>query len=318
MLSPGVTTNATTSHFVQPKASVWRQLGHTPLVRLTRLPEPIPDSIAIYAKLEWTNPGGSIKDRPAAAIIQAALNKGQLGSGQILLDSTSGNMGIAYATLCAPLSIPVHLVVPANASPERLAMLRALGAVLTLSDPMEGTDGAQALANETAAAAPGQYYYANQYNNPANWEAHYSGTGPEILEQTRGRVTHVFSGLGTTGTMMGVGKYLRQHLPSVELVGIQPDSPLHGLEGLKHLPTSIQPGIYDRGLLDRVIHVTTEEAYAGLRMLARHEGWLAGISSGAVLACALSAARELTQGVFVLIFPDSAAKYLSLPFWSQA
>ena len=318
MHSPGVATNRTTSHFVQPKSSVWRQLGNTPLVRLTRLPGAIPDSIEIYAKLEWANPGGSIKDRPAAAIVRAALRAGKLGSGQILLDSTSGNMGIAYATLCAPLSIPVHLVVPANASPERLAMLRALGAALTLSDPLEGTDGAQALAKEMAAAEPGRYYYANQYDNPANWEAHFSSTGPEILEQTRGRVTHVFTGLGTTGTMMGVGKYLRQHLPSIEMVGIQPDSPLHGLEGLKHLPTSIQPGIYDPGLVDRVVHITTEEAYAAVRMLARHEGWLAGVSSGAVLAGALTAAQELTQGVLVLIFPDSAAKYLSLPFWSQA
>jgi cysteine synthase B len=297
---------------------VWSRVGNTPLVRLQRIAPDLPGTVELHAKLEWANPGGSVKDRPARAILQEALARGELSGDRILLDSTSGNMGIAYATLCAPLSIPVQLVVPANASPERLVILRALGARLTLSDPLEGSEGARELAARMAEEEPGRYFYANQYDNPANWQAHYHSTGPELFEQTHGRITHLIAGLGTTGTLTGAGRFLKETKPELEIVGVQPDGPFHGLEGLKHLPSSHKPGIYDPHLASRMEAVSTEDAYAMLHRLARSEGLMVGVSSAAALVAALRVARTLNGGVLTVIFPDSAAKYLSQPFWRQA
>jgi cysteine synthase B len=297
--------------------ALWNQVGNTPLLRLKRLAGDLSPAVELFAKAEWFNPGGSIKDRPAAAILRQALESGDLGQGRGLLDSTSGNMGISYATLGAALGLRVHLAIPANASPSRIAMLKALGAELTLTDPIEGSDGAREVAAELAARAAGDLYYADQYSNPANWQAHYETTGPEIVGQTGGRITHFVAGLGTTGTMTGTGRYLRQALGRLNLVAVQPEGPMHGLEGLKHLASSPIPPIFDAGLPDQTIEIPTSEAYEMARTLARREGLLVGISSAAAAVAGLRLARQLHSGVIVMVFPDSAAKYLHLPFWSQ-
>jgi cysteine synthase B len=285
--------------------------GNTPLLPLRRVTADLPASVQVLAKAEWFNPGGSVKDRPALNIIHNAQAQGKLTEGKRLLDSTSGNMGIAYATYGAALGIPVTLTIPGNASPERIAILRALGAELVLTDPTEGSDGALQVARQMAEADPDLYWYANQYDNPANWQAHYQTTGPEIFAQTDGQVTHFVAGLGTTGTLTGTGRYLREVNPQVQLVAVQPDSPFHGLEGLKHLPTAIQPGIYDPDFPDRVIGVQTEAAYEMVQRLAREEGLFVGISSGAAALAALQLASELEQGLVVTLFPDAGYKYLS-------
>jgi cysteine synthase B len=267
--------------------------------------------VKVFAKAEWFNPGGSIKDRPALNIIRTALARGDLGSGKRLLDSTSGNMGISYATFGAALGIPVTLAVPASASPERLAILRALGAELILTDPTEGSDGAILKARQLASEHPDRYWYANQYDNDANWKAHYTSTGPEILCQTDERVTHFVAGLGTSGTLTGTGRYLREQLSSVKIIAFQPDAPFHGLEGLKHMPSAIKPGIYDPAFADETREVRTEDAHAMVLRLAREEGLFVGISSGAAALAALRVAGELEEGVVVTVFPDAGYKYLS-------
>jgi cysteine synthase B len=267
--------------------------------------------VKVFAKAEWLNPGSSVKDRPALNIIQTALEKGDLGNGKRLLDSTSGNMGISYATFGAALGIPVTLTIPASASPERLTTLRALGAELILTDPTEGSDGAILVARQLAQERPDLYWYANQYNNPANWQAHYETTGPEIFNQTNGEITHFIAGLGTSGTLMGTGKYLRERLPDINIIAFQPDASFHGLEGLKHMPTAIQPSIYDPLLADDTLEVRTEEAYEMVRRLAREEGLFVGISSGAAALVALRVANELDEGIVVTVFPDAGYKYLS-------
>lgn len=286
-------------------------VGNTPLLNLTRLSS----KVQIFAKAEWFNPGGSIKDRPALNIMRAALSAGHLAGGKRLLDSTSGNMGISYATLGVAMGIPVTLAIPANASPERLTILKALGAELILTDPLEGSDGAIRIAQKLAAEEPERYYYADQYNNPANWHAHYLYTGPEIVEQTGGQITHFLAGLGTSGTLMGIGRYLRQYDPEIQILGMQPDAPFHGLEGLKHMPTAIQPGIYDHSFPDQILEVSTEEAYEMTLRLAREEGLFVGVSSGAAAVAALQIASELDQGSVVTVFPDAGYKYLSENFW---
>jgi S-sulfo-L-cysteine synthase (O-acetyl-L-serine-dependent) len=286
-------------------------VGNTPLLPLRRIAEEVSTRVALFAKAEWFNPGGSIKDRPALHIIRTALSDGSLSQGKRLLDSTSGNMGIAYATFGASLGIPVTLAVPSNASPERISILRALGAELILTDPLEGSDGALQVARCLAGEHPDRYFYANQYDNPANWQAHYLTTGPEIVQQTNGRLTHFVAGLGTSGTLTGVGRYLRQYHSEIQLVAVQPASPLHGLEGLKHMPTAIRPGIYDPQFQDRTEIVATEEAYEMVRQLARQEGLFVGISSGAAAVAALRIARKLKEGIVVTIFPDAGYKYLS-------
>jgi len=286
-------------------------VGNTPLIPLRRLTAHLPPTVQILAKAEWFNPGGSIKDRPALNILRTALAEGKLQGGKRLLDSTSGNMGIAYATFGAALGIGVTLVVPANASPERIAILKALGAELILSDPAEGSDGAIRIARQLAAEQPERYFYANQYDNPANWQAHFCTTGPEIFQQTKGCVTHLVAGLGTSGTLIGAGRYLRQVSPEVKLVAVQPHSPLHGLEGLKHMPTAIRPGIFDEAVIDQTIWMETEEAYRMVRRLAQEEGLFVGISAGAAAAAALRVAEQLESGTVVTIFPDAGYKYLS-------
>jgi cysteine synthase B len=295
-------------------------VGNTPLLPLRRIAarEGISDRVQLFAKAEWFNPGGSVKDRPARNILTTALEQGELIAGdpsRRLLDSTSGNMGIAYATFGAALGIPVTLALPANASPERFKILRALGAELVLTDPLEGSDGAILTARALVDAHPERYFYANQYNNPANWQAHYQTTGPEILQQTGGTVTHFLAGLGTSGTLTGVGRYLREQVPEVRLVALQPDSPFHGLEGLKHMETAIQPGIYDPVLADEIMTVRTEDAHEMARRLAREEGLFVGISSGAALVATLALARQLDEGVLVTLFPDAGYKYLSDRLW---
>ena len=292
-------------------------VGNTPLLPLNRVTAGLSPNVQVFAKAEWYNPSGSIKDRPALNILRAALDQGQLTPGRRLLDSTSGNMGIAYATFGACMGIPVTLAIPANASRERLAILRALGAELILTDPTEGSDGAMLAAHRLAEQYPERYYYANQYDNPANWQAHFQTTGPEIYQQTGGEVTVFVAGLGTSGTLTGAGRYLRRRIRGVQIVAMQPNAPFHGLEGLKHMPTAIRPGIFDPDLPDRTIEVDTESAYTMARRLAREEGLFVGISSAAAAVAALRVASELERGVVVTVFPDSGYKYLSEGFWQE-
>jgi cysteine synthase B len=300
-----------------PNQDLWSTIGNTPLIRFQRLTEDLPEAVEIYGKAEWFNPGGSVKDRPAAAILSRALSNGLLRDDRVFLDSTSGNMGIAYATLGAPLGVRVHLAIPSNAGLERLTILRALGAELTLTNPLEGSEGARVVAAEMAAENPSLYYYANQYSNPANWQAHYTTTGPEIVSQTHGRVTHFVAGLGTTGTLMGTGRYLREILPKIHLAAVQPDGPIHGLEGLKHLPTSNVPEIYEPTLPDETVRVNTEEAYEIARRLGKEEGLFVGISAAAAVVAALNLAKRIEVGVIVVLLPDSGMKYLHQPVWDD-
>lgn len=302
---------------VRTSGDIEALVGNTPLVRFSHLTAHLPPTVEVYAKAEWMNPGGSIKDRPALNIIRSAEQRGDLRPGVTLLDSTSGNMGIAYAMLGATLGHPVKLVIPANASPERLLILQAYGVDLELSDPAEGSDGARRRVEEIYQTAPRRYFYANQYDNPDNWKAHYHTTGVEIWEQTEGRVTHFVAGLGTSGTMMGTGRRLREYNPDVKLLSVQPDSSFNGIEGLKYMPTAIKPGIYQPSLVDENLPIPTEEAHAMCRRLAREEGLMVGVSAGAALAGALRVAERLEKGTVVTVFPDSAAKYLSEPFWTE-
>ena len=299
-----------------PGDELFARVGHTPLFPLRRIGAEFPQ-VEIYAKAEWFNPSGSVKDRAAREIILAAERNGDLTPDKTLLDATSGNMGIAYATLGAARGFNVALTLPANASRERITTLRALGVDLTLTDPLDGTDGAQRAARAIYAGHPDRYFYADQYNNPANWQAHYRTTGPEVWEQTAGCVTHFVAGLGTTGTMMGTGRRLKELNPDIELIAVQPNSPLHGLEGLKHMETAIVPGIFDRSLPDRTLAISTEETFVMARRLAREEGLFAGISSAAAALAATQIAAQIDHGVIVAVFPDSALKYLSDRFWSE-
>ena len=286
-------------------------VGNTPLLPLRRVTLGLPASVSIYAKAEWFNPGGSIKDRAALNIIQTAIANGELTSKKRLLDSTSGNTGIAYATFGAAMGIPVTLTLPDNASEERISILRALGVDLILTDALEGSDGAMQVAREMAAAEPEKYFYANQYGNPANWMAHYNSTGPEIFAQTGGRVTHFIAGLGTSGTLMGVGRYLREQNPQVQLIAGQPSEPFHGLEGLKHMESAMRPDIYDPSLPNSFVEVETEATYAMVRRLAREEGLFVGLSSGAAVVAALRVVQQLDEGIIVTVFPDAGYKYMS-------
>jgi S-sulfo-L-cysteine synthase (O-acetyl-L-serine-dependent) len=296
-------------------SSVVDLIGRTPLVRLRRFERETP-GVELYAKAEWQNPGGSVKDRAAARMILEGEASGALTRDRTILDATSGNTGIAYATVAAARGYKVKLCVPDNASRERKLILRALGAELVLTDPLEGTDGAIREARRLHASDPERYFYPDQYNNDANWRAHYDTTGPEIIEQTSGRLTHFVAGLGTSGTFVGTGRRLRQFNAAIKLISFQPSSPLHGLEGLKHMDSAIVPGIYDPALADEDLRIDTETAYEMVRRLAREEGLLAGISSGAALAAVLHVAKRLTRGVVVTVFPDGAEKYMTERFWN--
>jgi cysteine synthase B len=297
-----------------PVASPLDLVGSTPLVRLAGFEDDTP-GVELYAKAEWRNPGGSVKDRAAARMLADGERALALTPDRIILDATSGNTGIAYAMIGAARGYRVRLCVPANVTPERLRILRAFGADLVLTDPLEGSDGAIREARRLYAADPQRYFYPDQYNNPSNWRAHYDTTGPEIWAQTGGRITHFVAGLGTSGTFVGVARRLRELAPRIRLISVQPDSPLHGLEGLKHMDSAIVPGIYDPRLADEDLRVDTETAYGMVRGLAARQGLLVGISSGAALAAMLRVARRLTRGVVVTIFPDGGEKYLSEPFW---
>jgi cysteine synthase B len=290
-------------------------IGRTPLLRLHQFERDTP-GVELYAKIEWQNPGGSVKDRAAARMILEGEASGHLTPGRTIIDATSGNTGIAYAMIGAARGYRVTLCLPANASAERKMILGVLGAELVLTDPLEGTDGAIREARLMVAGDPDRYFYPDQYNNEANWRAHYDTTAPEIIEQTSGRITHFVAGLGTSGTFIGIGRRLRQFSRSIRLLSFQPDSPFHGLEGLKHMESAIVPGIYDATLADGELRVETERAHAMVRRLAREEGLLAGISSGAAVAAMLDVAAALTTGVVVTVFPDGAEKYLTESFWN--
>lgn len=294
-------------------------VGNTPLLPLRHLAGHLWPQVQVYAKAEWFNPGGSVKDRPALNILETAVKNGELDGNRRLLDSTSGNMGIAYATLAASMGIPVTLAIPENASPERIKILQALGAQLILTDPLEGSDGAMRMAQCLGSDAPDRYFYANQYDNDANWQAHYLTTGPEIWQQTNQQVTHFVAGMGTSGTITGVTRYLREQNPAIRSIAFYPDSPFHGLEGLKHMPSAHQPGIYDPNLPDEIQEVVTEEAYEIVRRLGRDEGYFVGISAGAAAVAALRVAERIAEqgrrGVVVTVFPDAGYKYLSHELW---
>ena len=299
-----------------PAPAVLDLIGRTPLVRLHRFEREIPVGIELYAKVEWQNPGGSVKDRAAARMIMEGEASGKLTRGRTILDATSGNTGIAYAMVGASLGYSVKLCVPQNASPERKLILKALGAELVLTNPLEGTDGSIREARRLYAEDPDRYFYPDQYSNDGNWRAHYDTTGAEIIEQTSGKLTHFIAGLGTSGTFVGTGRRLRQFNPKIRLISFQPDSPFHGLEGLKHMDSAIVPAIYDPSLADEDLRVSSERAYDMVRRLAREEGLLAGISSGAALVATLDVARRIDRGVLVTVFPDGAEKYLTDKFWT--
>jgi S-sulfo-L-cysteine synthase (O-acetyl-L-serine-dependent) len=291
-------------------------VGDTPLLRLRRFERTTP-GVELYAKAEWQNPSGSVKARAAARIIEEGERSGRLDRGKIILDATSGNTGIAYAMLAAAAGYKLRLCVPGNVTLERKRMLRAYGAEVIYTDPLEGSDGAITEAQRLFAADPDEYFYADQYNNDANWRAHYDSTAPEIIAQTGGRVTCFVAGLGTSGTFVGTGRRLRRFNPAIRLVSVQPDSALHGIEGLKHMETAIVPGIYDRTLADDSLTVETERAQELTRRLAIEEGLLVGVSSGAALAAALDVAARVERGLIVMIFPDGGERYLTEPFWES-
>ncbi len=296
--------------------SLLQRIGNTPLLRLHRLTRGLPPEVEVYLKAEWFNPGGSVKDRSVLRIIEDAERDGRLTAAHTILDSSSGNAGIAYAMIGAVKGYRVQLFVPENVSDERKRILQALGAEVRYTDPLEGADGAIVAARAAAAADPQRYFFGDQYNNPSNVRAHFETTGPEIVEQTQGRLTHFVAGVGTGGTIVGAGRYLRQTAGAVEIVAVEPDSGLHGIEGLKHMATSIVPGIYDPAVHQRTVQVKTESAYAVARQLARAEGLLVGQSSGAAVLGALAVARGLDAGVVVAVGPDGGDRYLSTALWN--
>jgi cysteine synthase B len=278
----------------------------------------VPAGVGVYAKAEHLNPGGSVKDRAALAMILDGEQKGLLNPDKTILDATSGNTGIAYAMIGAARGYKVSLCLPRNASPERKRMLRIFGAEVIETDPLEGTDGAQFVAREMAALEPDRYYYPDQYNNEANWRAHFNGTGPEIWEQTKGRVSHFLAGLGTSGTFMGTARRLKELNPAIRVISMQPDSPMHGLEGMKHMGTAKVPGIYDPALADEEVTVATEDAQAMTRRLAREEGLFVGASSGGNVFAALRLAAKLPVGsVLVTVLCDGGSRYFSDHFWEE-
>ena len=295
------------------------RVGNTPLLRLERVARDFPN-IQLLGKAEWMNPGGSVKDRAASNIVAEARTAGRLGPGKILLDSTSGNTGIAYAMIGAAQGFPVTLCMPENVSPERKHILRAYGAIIIYTDPADGSDGALRKARELYAAEPDKYFYADQYSNDANWRAHYLGTANEIWRQTEGRITHFVAMLGTSGTFIGTARRLKELNAQIRCISLQPDSAFHGIEGAKHMASAIVPRIYDASLADQDMGISTEDAHAMVRRLARVEGLLVGISSGAAVVGCLQVARALgkkEKAVFVTILPDSGDKYLSERFWEE-
>jgi cysteine synthase B len=312
------TAGATVS--VRPATDILAQIGNTPLVRLQRMTKNLP-GIEIYGKAEYFNPGGSVKDRPALNMILDGERTGKLKPGGTILDSTSGNTGIAYAMLGAAMGFPVTLCMPSNVSEARKRYLKAYGAEIVWTNPADGSDGAIRKAREMIAAEPDRYYYADQYSNDENWRAHYRTTGNEIWEQTEGQVTHFVAALGTSGTFMGTTRRLKELNPKIQCVSMQPDSPFNGLEGLKHMATAIVPKIYDPNLADQNIEMATERAYAMAKYLGRNQGVLVGVSAAAATAAALQLAEEEAakgrEAVIVTILCDGADKYMSERFWTE-
>jgi cysteine synthase B len=297
--------------------SLLQRIGNTPLLRFRRVTQNS-GGVEVLAKAEWTNPGGSVKDRAAASIVADAIRTGKLGPGKTLLDSTSGNTGIAYAMLGAAEGFPVTLCIPANVSAERARIVRSYGARITFTDPGEGSDGALREARKLAATEPQRYFYADQYSNDANWRAHYHGTAEEIWRQTKGSITHFVAMLGTSGTFVGTARRLKELNRNIRCISLQPDSPFHGIEGAKHMPSSMVPQIYDATVAGDNLFVSTEESYAMMKRLAHEEGLLVGISAAAAMVGSLRVAEEIERdSVIVTIFPDSADRYLSERFWEE-
>ncbi|MBI3012626.1 MAG: cysteine synthase family protein [Elusimicrobia bacterium] len=296
--------------------SVLDAIGNTPLIKLSSFQRWIPKGVSIYAKAEFRNPGGSVKDRPAKKMILEAVRSGQLTTDKTILDSSSGNTGIGYALIAAALGFKLELVMPENAS-EKKRIIESFGAKVIFSDPLEGSDGAILDAQKIYRQNPGKYYMPDQYNNPNNWKAHYETTAEEIWKQTEGKLTHFVAGIGTSGTLMGNGRRLRELNPSIQIIAVEPAGDLHGLEGLKHMASSIVPGIYDPSVHQRKIPVFTEDAYEMTCRLARQEGILAGYSSGAALQACYQIANEIKEGMIVTVFPDSGDRYLRTQFWEE-
>lgn len=298
-------------------SSLLDNVGNTPLLRISKITKELRDKdVEIYAKAEWFNPGGSVKDRPALRIIEEAEKTGRLNYDTTIIDSTSGNTGIAYAFIGASRGYKVTLVMPLNVSEERKRIVRAFGAKIIFTDPLLGSDGAMLEAKRIVSKDPSKYFYADQYNNPANWKAHYDTTGVEIWEQTAGEVTHFIACLGTSGTLMGTGRRLKEYNPCIQVIAVEPSTSIHGLEGMKHMSTSVVPGIYDDRFPDRKIAIETEDAYTIVKKLAAEEGFFVGYSSGAALMASLKVAGELQKGLIVTIFPDRGDRYLSTSFWA--
>ena len=306
---------------VEPAYSLLGQIGNTPLIRLAKVDEDLP-GVEIYAKAEFFNPGGSVKDRAGLNMILEGEKSGKLTKDRILLDATSGNTGIAYAMICSLKGYRVRLCLPQNASHERKQILKGYGAEMLFSDPGEGSDGAIRLCQKVYKENPEQYFYPDQYNNSANWQAHFNGTGLEIIRQTNGTITHWVASMGTSGTFMGTSRRLKQDVPGVQCISAQPSSGFHGLEGLKHMPTAIVPGIYDPKIADDNLWIETEDSYRMTRWLGKHEGLLVGMSSGANVHAARMVGKRLAaegrSGVIVTVLCDGATKYLSEPFWDES
>jgi len=296
--------------------SILDLVGNTPLVAIRRLTRGISPRVSILAKLEGFNPGGSVKDRPAVWMVRNGLRTGALCPGKTIIDSTSGNTGIALALAGAALGYPVDLVMPENVSAERKRIVRAYGARIIPSSPLEGSDGAIRLCRSIIAAAPDRYFKPDQYFNPVNPLAHYEGTGPEIWRDTGGTVSHIVAGIGTGGTIMGTGRYLKEHNPHVQVIAVEPDDAWHGIEGLKHMASSIVPGIYHEEELDRKISISTDSAYEAVYRLGGEEGLVVGQSCGAAMTAALQVAREIEEGVIVVVFPDFGDRYMSTALWT--
>jgi cysteine synthase B len=297
--------------------SILDKIGNTPLLKIDKIAKGSQNkNVDIYAKAEWFNPGGSVKDRPALRIIEEAERTGRLNRGKIIIDSTSGNTGIAYALIGASKGYKVTLVMPLNVSEERKRIVRAFGANMVFTDPLLGSDGAMLEAKRMVNAESSRYFYADQYNNPENWKAHFETTGVEIWNQTAGAVTHFVACLGTSGTLMGTGRRLKEYNADIQVTSVEPATPMHGLEGMKHMATSIVPGIYDDHFPDRKITVETEDAYEAVKKLAAEEGFFVGYSSGAALVASLKVASEIECGVVVTVFPDRGDRYLSTSFWA--
>ena len=323
--APGSLSAADTGHTELASSGVGLSLldsiGNTPLLRLDAMTAELP-GVTVLGKAEWHNPGGSVKDRAAGNIVREARRRGQLGSGKILLDATSGNTGIAYAMLAAAEGFPVTLCMPENVSHERKQILHAYGATILYTDPGDGSDGAIRLARELAAKHPEKYFYADQYSNDANWQAHYHGTANEIWQQTQGSITHFVAMLGTSGTFVGTTRRLKELNPKIRCISLQPDSSFHGIEGAKHMPSALVPKIYAPELADQNLGIATEDAYAMARQLSRQAGLLVGISAAAAVVGSLKVARQHAlkngqQAVIVTILADSGDKYLSERFWTE-